>query len=198
MGFKRAQPAVSVTALQEVPPVATILHMEVHMHSDDQRLSNKPHCRHLVRRCHRSLSSGSRRQAAAHITFSGSSSSPSSLSHCSKSATMQFQALRRCRCQRHFLWFEVFGRHIHASGVQLCRASPASLHNILRHVCYNLTIFAILQLYLNIILREHIDCRPFFSSPASTWASTLWNAPSPTTLPMKFACKNSHDFGTSA
>ena len=86
MGFKRAQPAVSVTALQEVPPVATILHMEVHMHSDDQRLSNKPHCRHLVRRCHRSLSSGSRRQAAAHITFSGSSSSPSSLSHCSRAS----------------------------------------------------------------------------------------------------------------
>ena len=161
------------------------------MHSDDQRLSNKPHCRHLVRRCHRSLSSGSRRQAAAHI-FSGSSSSPSSLSHCSKSATMQFQALRRCRCQRHFLWFEAFGRHIHASGVHLCRASSTSLHNILRHVCYNLTIFAIFQLYLNIILREHIDCRPFFSSPASTWASTLWNAPLPTMIPVKLLMKNSH------
>ena len=97
LGFKRAQPAVSVTALQEVPPVATILHMEVHIHSDDQRLSNKPHCRHLVRRCHRSLSSGSRRQAAIHITFSGSSSSPSSPSHCSLPCSFRLSNKPHCR-----------------------------------------------------------------------------------------------------
>ena len=73
------------------------------------------------------------------------------------------------------------------SAAQLLAMLPiGSLHNILRHVYYNLPIFAIFLLYLNIILREHIDCRPFFSSPASTWASTLWNAPSPTAVPICF------------
>ena len=69
-----------------------------------------------------------------------------------------------------------------------------SLHNILRHVCYNLTVFAIFQFYLNIILREHVDCRSFFSSrPGASTGINALEYPVAHNAPHAIAHENSHD-----